>query len=154
MRLHLTVDRQHRINNLPTDELLQQWANSAYANPDTSITAEAALLIVDRATITQYNHDYRQQNKATNVLSFPANLSAIDGIIQLGDIIACASVIHAEAEQQDKTINAHWAHMMIHSTLHLQNFDHSEKGEAQAMETLEISLLQQFGFSNPYLVAD
>jgi probable rRNA maturation factor len=134
--------------------LLQQWANSAYANPDTSITAEAALLIVDRATITQYNRDYRQQNKATNVLSFPANLSAIDGIIQLGDIIACASIIHTEAEQQEKTINAHWAHMMIHSTLHLQNFDHSENGEAQAMEALEISLLQQFGFSNPYLVAD
>ena len=73
MRLHLTVDRQHRINNLPTDELLQQWANSAYTNHDTNITAEAALLIVDRATITQYNRDYRQQNKATNVLSFPAN---------------------------------------------------------------------------------
>ena len=81
-------------------------------------------------------------------------VSAIDGIIQLGDIIACAPVIHAEAKQQDKTINAHWAHMMIHSTLHLQNFDHSEKGEAQAMEALEISLLQQFGFSNPYLIAD
>ena len=96
----------------------------------------------------------RQQNKVTNVLSFPANLSAIDGIIQLGDIIACAPVIHAEAKQQDKTINAHWAHMMIHSILHLQNFDHSEKSEAQAMEAIEISLLQQLGFSNPYLIAD
>ena len=154
MRLHLTVDRQHKINDLPTDELLQQWANSAYANHDASITAEAALLIVDRATITQYNRDYRQQNKVTNVLSFPANLSAIDGIIQLGDIVACAPVIHAEAEQQDKTINAHWAHMMIHSTLHLQNFDHSDTEEAQTMEALEISLLQQFGFNNPYLIAD
>ena len=133
MSLHLTVDRKHRINNLPTDELLQEWANSAYANHDTSITAEAALLIVDQATITQYNRDYRQQNKVTNVLSFPANLSAIDGIIQLGDIIACAPVIHAEAEQQDKTINAHWAHMMIHSTLHLQNCNHSETGEEKVM---------------------
>ena len=154
MSLHLTVDRQHRINNLPTDELLQQWANSAYANHDKIIIAEAALLIVDRATITRYNRDYRQQNKATNILSFPANLSAIDGIIQLGDIIACASVIHTEAEQQEKTINAHWAHMMIHSTLHLQNFNHSETGEAKVMEALEISLLERFGFSNPYLISD
>ena len=154
MRLHLTVDRQHCINNLPTDELLQQWSNSAYENHDANIIAEAALLIVDQATITQYNRDYRQQDKATNVLSFPANLNPIDGIIQLGDIIACAPVIHAEAEQQNKSINAHWAHMMIHSTLHLQNFDHSDTGEAQTMEALEISLLEQFGFSNPYLIAD
>ncbi|MAV76271.1 MAG: rRNA maturation RNase YbeY [Cellvibrionales bacterium] len=154
MRLHLTVDRQHSINYLPTDELLQQWANSAYANHDEKITAEAALLIVDQATITQFNRDYRRQDKATNVLSFPANLSAIDGIIQLGDIIACAPIIHAEAEQQHKSINAHWAHMMIHSTLHLQNFDHSDTKEAQTMEALEISLLEQFGFRNPYLIAD
>ena len=154
MRLNLIIDRQHEIKDLPTDGLLQQWANSAYAGNDSSIIAEAALLIVDRATIIQYNHDYRQQNKATNVLSFPANLGAINGIIQLGDIVACAPIIHAEAEQQDKTINAHWAHMMIHSTLHLQNFDHSDTEEAQSMEALEISLLQQLGFSNPYLFAD
>ena len=152
MRLHLTVDRQHRINNLPTDELLQQWANSAYANPDTSITAEAALLIVDRATITQYNRDYRQQNKATNVLSFPANLSAIDGIIQLGDIIACAPIIHAEAEQQHKSINAHWAHLLIHSTLHLEGFHHATKKEAESMEIQEIKVLKKLGFPNPYLI--
>ena len=154
MRLNLTIDRQHKINDLPTDILLQQWANSAYDNHDPSITAEAALLIVDRATMTQYNRDYRKKNKATNVLSLPANLSAINGIIQLGDIVACAPIIHAEAEQQDKTISAHWAHMMIHSTLHLQNFDHSNIEEAQTMEALEISLLQQFGFSNPYLISD
>tara|TARA_B100000767_G_C19673757_1_gene496422 strand:+ start:473 stop:937 length:465 start_codon:yes stop_codon:yes gene_type:complete len=151
MSLYLMIDRQHIISDLPENELLQQWASSAYSLNKAGDTAEAALLIVDEASITQYNRDYRQQEKATNVLSFPANLSAIDGIVQLGDIIACASVIHAEAKEQDKTIHAHWAHMMIHSVLHLQNHDHSNKQTAQSMEALEISLLKEFGFSNPYL---
>ena len=153
MRLHLTVDRQCTMSDLPSDELLQQWANSAYSSLDGSMTAEAALLIVDQASSRQYNLDYRQQDKSTNVLSFPANLYAIDSIIQLGDIIACAPIIHTEAMQQDKTLHAHWAHMMIHSTLHLQNYDHSDEQEAQAMEAIEIALLAKFGFSNPYLSA-
>lgn len=117
---------------------------------DRKIKAEVALIIVDAKVMQDFNRDYRKIDKSTNVLSFPANLAALDGIKHLGDIIACASVINNEASEQAKSIEAHWAHMMIHGMLHLQNHDHNNDSEALIMETLEINFLKQLGFANPY----
>jgi len=96
------------------------------------------------------NRDYRQADKTTNVLSFPANLGELDGVTHLGDIIVCAPVISTEAQQQSKSIAAHWAHMLIHGMLHLQNYDHDSDDDAKVMENIEIELLAKIGISNPY----
>ncbi len=135
-------------SSTPSLELLQAWAASALdSKEDRSIT----LRIVDEQEIQALNRNYRAKDKPTNVLSFP-NLAPIemsDGF--LGDIVICASILENEAKAQSKTIESHWAHLIIHSTLHLQGYDHEQAKEAQVMESLEIKLLHQFGYSNPYL---
>jgi probable rRNA maturation factor len=68
----------------------------------------------------------------------------------LGDVVLCADVINAEAKQQHKSSAAHWAHMVVHGMLHLQGYDHVDDDQAEAMEALEIRILNQLGFANPY----
>ena len=145
--LTLDIDRQHSQNDIPSNDELEQWAAMAYLGDS---SAKAALVIVDEAVMQTLNRDYRQADKTTNVLSFPANLSELDGVTHLGDIIVCAPVISTEAEQQSKSIAAHWAHMLIHGMLHLQNYDHDSDDDAKVMENIEIELLAKIGISNPY----
>lgn len=148
LMLSLDIDRQYSQEDLPPDNELKQWAAMAYLGDS---PAEAALLIVDEAAMQILNRDYRHIDKSTNVLSFPANLSEVDGITHLGDIVICAPIITLESQQQSKNINAHWAHMLIHGMLHLQNYDHGNDDEAQAMESIEIKQLAKLGISNPYI---
>lgn len=68
----------------------------------------------------------------------------------LGDLVICAAVVNREALEQKKPFDAHWAHMVIHGVLHLLGYDHIQKIEAEAMETLEITLLSELGYSTPY----
>ncbi|MEZ7984228.1 MAG: rRNA maturation RNase YbeY [Pseudomonadales bacterium] len=145
--LTLDIDRQHSQNDIPSNDELEQWAAMAYLG---NSSAEAALVIVDEAVMQTLNRDYRQADKTTNVLSFAANIGELDGVTHLGDIIACAPVISTEAQQQSKSIAAHWAHMLIHGMLHLQNYDHNNDDDANVMENIEIELLAKIGISNPY----
>lgn len=145
--LTLDIDRQYSQNDIPSNDELEQWAAMAYLG---NSPAEAALVIVDEAAMQTLNRDYRQADKTTNVLSFAANLGELDGVTHLGDIIVCAPVISAEAQQQSKSIAAHWAHMLIHGMLHLQNYDHDNDDDAKVMENIEIELLAKIGISNPY----
>ena len=145
--LTLDIDRQHSQNDIPSNDELEQWAAMACLGDS---SAEAALVIVDETVMQTLNRDYRQADKTTNVLSFPANLSELDGVTHLGDIIVCAPVISTEAQQQSKNIAAHWAHMLIHGMLHLQNYDHDSDDDAKVMENIEIELLAKIGISNPY----
>lgn len=147
--LTLDIDRRYQLDSIPKDKYLNQWGNIAYQG-DTA--AEAALVIVDEASMQTFNRDFRQMDKPTNVLSFPANLPEIDGTTLLGDIIVCATIVNREAQQQNKSQDAHWAHMMIHGILHLQNYDHVNDDDAQRMEALEIALLNKLNFPNPYLL--
>ena len=145
--LTLDIDRQHSQNDIPSNNELEQWTAMAYLG---NSSAEAALVIVDEAVMQTLNRDYRQADKTTNVLSFAANIGELDGVTHLGDIIACAPVISTEAQQQSKSIAAHWAHMLIHGMLHLQNYDHDNDDDANVMENIEIELLAKIGISNPY----
>ena len=110
--------------------------------------------IVDTEEITQLNQQYRQKSGATNVLSFPfelpPGLPAEACEKTLGDLVVCAAVVVDEAEAQQKPLEAHWAHMIMHGTLHLLGYDHLTEEEAEQMETLEISILNTFGYANPY----
>lgn len=140
----------------PPPAKLHQWVASAlaYAQPansqSTAPAPELTIRIVDEAEITALNRDYRNKDQATNVLSFPADLPDYIDLPLLGDLVICPAVVKREAEQQHKTIQDHWAHMVIHGTLHLLGYDHTEDDEAEIMESLEIDTLATLQIANPY----
>jgi len=133
--------------SLPTTEDFQRWIEAALAGHN---DAQLTIRIVDEDEITELNRTYRDKDKPTNVLSFPFEAPPGVELSLLGDIVICAKVVQAEAAEQGKTLQAHWAHMVIHGCLHLLGHDHIEAEEADLMEGLEISLLADLGYANPY----
>lgn len=138
------------LSYLPKRSIFKTWVDTGLK--DVINSTEVCLRIVDKQEIQQLNHTYRQQNKPTNVLSFPSELPELvtQKIHYLGDIILCADIIETEALEQKKTLPAHWAHMVLHGLLHLRGYDHTQEKDAVIMETLEIQLLAKLGFNNPY----
>ena len=112
------------------------------------VKAETTLTIriVDEAESQSLNNQYRKKNEPTNVLSFLINDNPL-----LGDIILCHSVIKKEALAQKKSIDDHYAHLVIHGYLHLIGFDHTKNDDALTMENKEIAVLKKLGIKNPYL---
>ncbi|NIB40108.1 rRNA maturation RNase YbeY [Pseudomaricurvus alkylphenolicus] len=137
---------------LPSQEQLEDWTLAAVENRRDQ--AELSLRIVDAAESRQLNHEYRGKDKPTNVLSFPADLPPELELPLLGDLVICADVVKREAVDQNKTLEAHWAHMVIHGTLHLLGFDHIEDSEADEMEALETAILTKLGYPPPYETID
>lgn len=140
----------------PTEALFTLWVNTALEHSSVQAAhqipdhAELSIRIVDTPESQQFNNDYRQQNKPTNVLSFPADIPDFVEAPLLGDLVICAPIVESEAQQQHKKQVAHWAHMVIHGTLHLLGYDHIDDIEAEQMEALEVKLLASLGFSSPY----
>mgnify|MGYP000096945530 CR=1 FL=1 len=135
-------------DNLPTQEQIEQWLDavlSPYEKP-----FEITVRIVEASESQQLNHQYRNKDKPTNVLSFPFEVPEGIELDLLGDLVICADIVKQEAIEQNKPLNAHWAHMIIHGCLHLLGYDHISDTEAEEMEALEIKLLAQLGFKNPY----
>lgn len=132
----------------PSSEHIEQWV--ALALTGRKDEAELTIRLTDKNEIRQLNRDYRQQDKATNVLSFPADLPEHIDIPLLGDMIICPAVVVEEAKEQHKALHAHWAHMVIHGTLHLLGYDHIEEQDAEVMESIEIELLASLDIANPY----
>ncbi len=113
---------------------------------------EVTVRIVDIAEITTLNSMYRKQDKPTNVLSFPFEPPAFADVEPiLGDIVICAEVVKNEADEQEKTLIEHFAHMTIHGVLHLLDYNHIDEAGAKTMEDKEIVLMQKLGFVNPYV---
>jgi len=96
------------------------------------------------------NARYRFKDRPTNVLSFAGAGSAPDGRIFLGELVICAPIVAREARAQNKTLEAHWAHLTIHGVLHLLGFDHERSVEAVKMASREIQILDRLGISDPY----
>ncbi len=152
--LDLQLACQH--SDIPTEHALLTWVNSVLTEQNIS-NKEITVRVVDESEIQQLNLDYRGKDKPTNVLSFPYEMPDIqfdidDGPVFetsfIGDLVICAKVVEQEAKQQGKPISAHWAHMIIHGTLHLLGFDHIEQQEAEQMEALEIQILAKLGIAN------
>ena len=146
------IDIQHACQEtIPvTDDILRHWATCALAPYRDS--AELTLRFVDIEEITHLNHLYRKQNKATNVLAFPAtypNEIELDYPL-LGDVIICPAILKQESITLEKTLTAHWAHIVIHGVLHLLGYDHIKEDEANIMQSIEIQLIAGLGFDNPY----
>ena len=133
---------------VPSDVLFESWVKVAIG--DAVDDPELKIRIVDSEEIQALNRDYRGKDKPTNVLSFPFESPPGIELSLLGDIIICAEVVLNEAEEQNKAIEAHWAHMVIHGVLHLLGYDHIEDVEAEEMEGLEITILTGLGYTNPY----
>lgn len=132
----------------PSDTLIQTWVTSALK--DKRETAEMTIRIVDEAESAELNQTYRHKQGATNVLSFPFEAPEDIPVDLLGDLVVCAPVVEQQAQQQRKSSEAHWAHMVVHGSLHLLGYDHVEEQQAEEMEALEISILKGMGFPNPY----
>jgi len=140
--------------SVPKKSLLRKWALEALKNNIDA--AEVTIRIVEKDEMTELNSTYRHKNKPTNVLSFPFDMSEdvkLD-IPILGDIVICADVVNQEAQDQGKSPQAHWAHMVVHGVFHLLGYDHEEDCEAEEMEALEINVLKTMGFENPYETGD
>nr|WP_228160613.1 rRNA maturation RNase YbeY [Marinobacter bohaiensis] len=136
---------------MPDDDNLATWAAKGWQGDEHS---EVTLRIVDEDESAALNGQYRQKDRPTNVLSFPFEQPEGITLPLAGDLVICAPVVAREAHEQGKTLSAHWAHMVIHGMLHLQGYDHIDDRDAEIMETLEIRLLAELGFSNPYLAED
>lgn len=120
---------------------------------DKEQSGELTVRIVGEAESAALNERFRNVMGATNVLAFPYDNSPCEGIVELeliGDLVICAPVLEREAAAQGKTLLAHWAHILIHGTLHLVGYDHENSEDAQVMEERERDLLGLLGFDNPY----
>ncbi len=134
--------------NVPAADDLKKWIKKGIQYTGKK---EIVVRVVDGEEIKSLNAQFRDKPQETNVLSFPANIPEhLTDTPVLGDIVICAPVVDQEALQQDKSLAAHWAHMLIHGVLHLQGYDHIESVEAEEMEALEGRLLGELGFADPY----
>ncbi|WP_297485931.1 rRNA maturation RNase YbeY [uncultured Photobacterium sp.] len=134
---------------LPTEAEFQQWLNAAVI--PFQADAEVTIRLVDEQESHALNLEYRGKDRPTNVLSFPFEAPPEIEMNLLGDLIICRQVVEAEAIEQQKPLNAHWAHMVVHGSLHLLGYDHIEDDEAEEMEALETEIMQNMGFVDPYI---
>ena len=106
--------------------------------------------VVDEAESAALNHRYRRRVGATNVLAFSFDAPELPSLRILGDVVVCAPVAAREARERSTRLDAHWAHLVVHGTLHLLGYDHDEPGPAGEMETLEREILDELGYPDPY----
>lgn len=153
-RFVLHVDNQTDKIEVPSEKWCYQWIWHALKN--TYRRAEISLLFLDEETARAYNRDYRSKDYATNILSFALNegenvLLASDATdVLMGDLVICPQVVIQEAKEQHKPLMNHYAHLLVHGTLHLMGFDHINDADAEKMEQLEIELLAAYNIANPY----
>ena len=167
VKLNLSVqyaDSTYDWQSILSRPLLRRWVKAALQQD-----ARLTLRFVDEVEGRELNHTYRGKDYATNVLTFAYNDSdefddlpeevceqlteQMGGMIE-ADIVFCGAVLAREAKEQNKTILAHAAHLVVHGVLHAQGFDHIDDDEAEMMESLETQILARLGFDNPYMDSD
>lgn len=136
------------VENLPTLEQFTLWATQAVRAEN--VEPEITIRIVDEAESHELNLTYRGKDRPTNVLSFPFECPEEVELPLLGDLVICRQVVEKEVAEQGKPLLAHWAHMVVHGSLHLLGYDHIEDDEAEEMEALETQIMQGLGFDDPY----
>lgn len=129
----------------PLEKRIRKAAFAALEASNVKPGAEVSIVLADDEFVRELNHKYRDKDKPTNVLSFPADEEGT-----LGDVILAYETIEAEAAAQDKQFDHHLMHLIIHGILHLIGHDHESEKEAEHMESIEIRILESFGVKNPY----
>jgi len=145
--IDIVVQNACSFTEVPCNQQFELWATVALQGRG---EAELLIRLVEKNESRQLNARYRNRDKPTNVLSFPADLPQEIDLPLLGDVVICAPLVAQEAEEQNKSSLSHWAHLTIHGTLHLLGYDHQTEQEAAEMESLETCLLQSIGFPDPY----
>lgn len=148
MSVNMDVQNVSGFKTLPADKSIIKWAEKALDKQHKN--AEITLRVVDIDEGKELNKEWRKKDYATNVLSFPVGEPIEHAPNLLGDIVVCAPIVEQEAMEQGKSIEAHWAHLIIHGILHLQGYDHESDDEAIIMESREIQILKEIGYANPY----
>ena len=110
------------------------------------VNGEITVRIVDAEEGQSLNREYRQKDYATNVLTFDYTQDPV----VTADLVLCAPVVAQEAKDQKKTLEAHYAHLIVHGTLHAQGWDHELDEDAEVMELRETDIMARLGFKNPY----
>jgi probable rRNA maturation factor len=150
MQTKLIIDTQYaspaieaKVSKTASSALIKKWVRAS-----TNFGGLLTLRFVNTAEGKKLNFAFRNKDYATNVLTFPYELSKNN---LSADIIFCLPVIQKEAKEQNKSLKAHLAHLIVHGCLHAQGRDHENKKEAQQMEALEVKIMHQLGFTNPYI---
>lgn len=136
----VTVQYASRLRGLPSEARLKRWAKAA-----ASANAQLNIRIVNAAEGRTLNREFRNRDYATNVLTFPYGAKPPEA-----DIVLCAQVVAREAREQGKTLEAHYAHLVVHGVLHAHGHDHEKAAEAKRMEALEVKILRGLGHADPY----
>ena len=144
MTLEVVLRYRTRRPWAPGPASLRRWARLAAG----ARRGELGIRVVGAGESRALNARWRGRDAATNVLSFPAAPELAGR--QIGDIVVCAPVVAREAREQGKALAAHWAHMVVHGTLHLLGFDHERERDARKMEGRERALLARLGLGDPY----
>lgn len=133
------ADARHR--PLLPRHRVARWVRAALRNP-----GEITVRIVGADEARELNREYRHKDYATNVLTFDYQHAPV----VMADLVLCAPVIEAEAREQGRDLAAHYAHLLVHGTLHAQGFDHETAKQAREMEPRESSVMLALGFADPY----
>ncbi len=149
------IDRQVACTgaDLPDLAALEAWVAAVLARFPGETRHELTVRFVDADESQALNRDYRGKDRPTNVLSFPFENPPGLALPLLGDLVICHHVVAEEAQAQGKRLPHHYAHMVVHGTLHLLGHDHLEESEAEAMEQLEREILAGFAIADPYAEA-
>ncbi|MBM4192375.1 MAG: rRNA maturation RNase YbeY [Gammaproteobacteria bacterium] len=142
--------RSNVCRGVPSNVRISRWARAAAGSRGRN--AELAVRVVGTTESRRLNLLWRGYDYPTNVLSFPAPSGPRGARTSrsLGDIVICAPIVVREARQQDKDIDHHWAHLVVHGVLHLLRYDHSRALDAERMERRERRVLAEFGIPDPY----
>lgn len=134
---------------LPDESQFQTWLDAVI--PQFQEESEVTIRLVDTAESHELNLTYRGMDKPTNVLSFPFEAPPGMEMPLLGDLIICRQVVEREAKEQNVSLDFHWAHMVVHGSLHLLGYDHIEDDEAEEMEGIETEIMLALGYEDPYI---
>lgn len=150
-RVKVSVQNVLKADGVPSKGQLKEWVLAALQAKVDQV--ELAIRFVDAEEGQGLNRDYRGKDYATNVLTFTYDDGPeIPGLPLMGDLVFCHPVVEREAKEQGLSLEAHYAHLVVHGVLHLQGFDHEEDADAEVMESLEACLLQSLGYADPYAI--
>lgn len=151
--MDVEIDLQAAYNGsveCPDHDQVALWVSTVLAAHPDETRNELTVRLVDNQESQHLNVTYRGKDKPTNVLSFPFEAPPGIPLPLLGDLVIAADVVAEEAAAQQKPLSHHWAHMIIHGTLHLLGYDHIDPDEAETMESIEIRLLAKLCIPDPY----
>lgn len=150
MTYHIEIQNPDEMS-LPLNPIrITQFAETAL-KPERH-EGEVTILFVSKDEMRTLNKTYRDQDKPTNVLSFPAEIPdhVVLEVPMLGDIVICPDVLAEEAQALQTSLEAHWAHIVVHGILHLVGYDHIKASDAKIMQSLETCALKTLGFDDPW----